>query len=411
MQIYMCETQITAQSGSHVQIFKNHFSFRHIRTSDLLSIIMGCSASKDGQDPSVDNATYLSHDFNVRWDLDLSEKNKLGEGGFSDVYRVKSKRDGSEYAVKIMEKAGMHKDDVESVYEEVRIMKLLQHPNIVKFIDFFDEGGKMYVVLEFLQGGALFDRVVERSKYSEGDARDLIYIFLTTLKFCHDHDIVHRDIKPENLLLASESNDFDVKIADFGLSAHVPKGKTLQQVCGTPQYLAPEMLGKNVAYSKPVDMWAVGCIAFILLGGYQPFDDPNDNLKEIYNQIRKGKFEFKYGFKRVSNEAKELIRALLTVNPQERMTVEQALAHPWVTRAKSELAARNLEESLVSFQKFFGKRKFKGAVKGIIAANRMKKLLGGARSAAAEDAKTGTDTSAKTGETSEKEISVELTEP
>ena len=316
---------------------------------------------------------YIEHTFAARWKLQDSAM--LGKGGFSEVYLVKHKKTGQFAAVKIMDKKGMHKEDIDCVYEECRIMRMLQHPNIVKFIDVFDEGGKIYLVIEYLEGGALFDRVVKKDHYSEKDARDCVYVFLSSLKYCHDMDIIHRDIKPENLLMSSADDDADVKIADFGLSIHLPNGGTCTQTCGTPNYVAPEMITKK-GYGKPVDMWAVGCIAFILLGGYLPFDTEDDpKNKKLYQLIRNGEFAFEYDFKTVSDEAKNLISGLLTVDPLKRLTVDQALDHPWIKRAGSDLAARNLANNLKAFKSFVARRKFKGVVKGIIAGNKFKHIL------------------------------------
>jgi calcium/calmodulin-dependent protein kinase I len=341
---------------------------------------------------------YLEHSFARRWSdvpestsdnpsIKVKPKTLLGKGGFSSVYLIRHNKTGVNAAVKVNEKKSMSEDDIKTVNEEVRIMRMLQHPNIVKFIDVFDEKEHIYVVIEYLEGGALFDRVVEKEFYSEKDARDLIFVFLSALKFCHDRDIVHRDIKPENLLMSSKSDDADVKIADFGLSIHLPNGQLCQHACGTPNYIAPEMIGKK-GYSKPVDMWAVGCIAFILLGGYLPFDtdDTDDpHKKKLYSMIKKGAFEFEFDpFDTVSSEAKDLIRGLLTVDPAKRLTVEKALEHSWVKRAGSELAARNLASNLKRFKAFMAKRKFKGAVKGVIATNKFKSLVRSIKSASSD---------------------------
>jgi len=345
---------------------------------------MGCansSARGAAAAPNASNAggeVYVEHNFDTRWEYPYP-KVKLGEGAFSQVYLVTNRKTGLQAAAKVMKKSKMNKDDVKAVYEEARIMRQLQHPNIVKFIDIFDEKEYMYVIIEFLEGGALFDRVVEKDHYSERDARDLVFIFLSSLKFCHDRDIVHRDIKPENMLLSSATDDSSVKIADFGLSIHLPDNKLCMHACGTPNYLAPEMIFRT-GYSKPVDMWAVGCIAFILLGGYLPFDtgdsstDPHNN--KLYALIKTGKFEFSEEYwKHVSDEAKGLISGLLTVDPSKRLTVEQALDHSWVKRASSELAARSLEANLKNFKAFMARRKFRGAVKGVIATNKFKSLI------------------------------------
>ena len=336
------------------------------------------------------NSEYTEHTFSARWEYP-SPKEKLGEGAFSEVYLVINKKTGMKCAAKVMKKSKMNKDDVKSVHEEVRIMRQLQHPNIVKFVDLFDETDYMYVILEFLEGGALFDRVVDKDHYNERDARDLVFIFLSSLKFCHDRDIIHRDIKPENLLMSSLTDDASVKIADFGLSIHLPGKELCMHACGTPNYIAPEMIFKT-GYSKPVDMWAVGCIAFILLGGYLPFDtgdssdDPHNH--KLYTLIKTGRFEFVEDYwGQVSDEAKNLIKGLLTVDPHKRMTVEQALAHPWVSRAGSELAARSLASNMKNFKAFLARRKFRGAVKGVIATNKFKNLIKSITTASKESEK------------------------
>ena len=342
-------------------------------------------ASNDNRRNSNDTESdgYVEHTFDKRWDYVKDPENRgqpkeLGSGGFSTVYLVRNRKTSKLAAVKVMKKSDMDDEDKQSVLDEVNIMRKLQHPNIVQFIDFFDEELNMYAVIEYLEGGTMFDRVVKKESYNEKDARDLVYIFLSSLKYCHSKDIVHRDIKPENILMASNDDDADVKIADFGLSIHLPNGELCYRGCGTPNYLAPEML-KNIGYSKPVDMWAVGCIAFILLGGYAPFDcDGEDpaSLKKLYSTIKKGDvvFEKEY-FGHVSIEAKHLITSLLNVDPSERLTVDDALKHPWIMRAGNELAGRNLQKSLKIFIAFRAKRKFKGVVKGIIATNKFKNII------------------------------------
>ena len=359
---------------------------------------MGCSDSKSREPlaPGLDmnkNKTpplgkqeygYTEHTFNARWE---NTQQHLGSGGFSEVYLVKNRKSGKLAAAKIMHKRKMDDEDMKSVLDEVNIMRQLKHPNVVEFIDYFDEATEMYVVIEYCKGGTVFDRVIKKDHYSEKEARDLINIFLQTLKFCHERDIVHRDIKPENMLMVDENDDADVKLADFGLSIHLPNGELCMHACGTPNYIAPEMITK-VGYSKPVDMWAVGCIAFILLGGYAPFDcedsDP-ESMRALYRSIRKGQYTFDYDFDKVSDEAKHLIKGLLCVDVKKRLTVHQALDHPWVKRAGSELAARNLDQNLKTFKRFLAKRKFKGAVRGVIASNKFKNLIAGIRKGANTD--------------------------
>jgi serine/threonine protein kinase len=240
---------------------------------------MGCCASADdkllagssSKTPEIPSGFRQSDSKGLSSAWDFVGDEKLGSGAFGDVYLIKNRDTGRLAAVKVQKKSGMQEEDKLAVLEEVRIMKLLKHRNIVQFIDFFDEEDNMYVVIEYLAGGTMFDRVVKKDHYNEKEARDLIYIFLKAVQHCHDRNVIHRDIKPENMLMVSESDDADVKLADFGLSILLEEGQMCDTPCGTPCYVSPEMISQPVKYSKPADMWAVGCIAFILLGGYPPF--------------------------------------------------------------------------------------------------------------------------------------------
>jgi calcium/calmodulin-dependent protein kinase I len=239
-----------------------------------------------------------------------------------------NKKNNRKFAVKIVERTGLPISDEEALRTEVRILKMMDSPHIVKCIDFFEDDKTFYVVMEFLEGGELFDRIVQRTVYSEKEARDAVYIILRALKYCHDLNIVHRDLKPENLLLKSKESDSDMCLADFGFAAFAPTDKSLTTQCGTPGYVAPEILS-GVPYGKAVDMWSVGVITYIMLGGYPPFYD--DNQKMLFRKIKAGAYEFHADYwKHVSAEAKDLIKNMLVVKPANRFTVEDALNHPWV---------------------------------------------------------------------------------
>jgi serine/threonine protein kinase len=170
----------------------------------------------------------------------------------------------------------------------VDILSKLTHPNIVHLVSFFDEPTQYLIAMEFLEGGELFDRIVKKAYYNEKEARDLAFIMLSAIKYIHDRNIVHRDLKPENLLLKSQSDDADIKLADFGF-AIIAEGDNLTEQCGTPGYVAPEILGHR-PYGKSVDMWSVGVIIYILLGGYPPFHD--ENQRNLFKKIQAAKYEF-----------------------------------------------------------------------------------------------------------------------
>ncbi|CAM9422002.1 unnamed protein product, partial [Choristocarpus tenellus] len=187
----------------------------------------------------------------------------------------------------------------------------LDHQNIVKLYGFYEEKYFYYLVMEVLNGGELFDRIVLRQYYNEKEARDTLVVLLDAVRYCHDRDVAHRDLKPENLLLVSDTDDATIKLADFGFARPVGK-EGLRTQCGTPGYVAPEIL-KGEVYGKPVDMWSVGVITYILLGGYPPFHD--DNQAKLYQKIKKGRVVFHPQYwNTVSDEAKDLIRKLLTLD-------------------------------------------------------------------------------------------------
>lgn len=180
------------------------------------------------------------------------------------------------------------------------------------------------------------------------------------------------DLKPENLLLTSKSDDANIKVADFGFATYVD-GYSITSQCGTPGYIAPEILERK-AYGKPADMWSFGVILYILLGGYPPFHDDNQN--RLFKKITRGDYQFHPEYwGSVSDEAKDLIRSLLTLDMRKRLTVEQALAHPWLQRSAAELAARSLDANLAELRKFQATKKFRAGVKAVMAVNRMKNLI------------------------------------
>jgi serine/threonine protein kinase len=184
--------------------------------------------------------TNLPHTIQARYKLG----EQIGEGGYSVVRVGTSNIDKKKVAVKIVKRQGLSQEDEESLRSEVEILLKLRHPNIVQAFDFFEEVPQFYVILEYIDGGELFDRIVKKTFYNEKEARDLVFIVLTAIKYLHDKNIVHRDLKPENLLLTSKSDDANIKIADFGFATKVD-GLSLTAQLGTPGYIAPEILTKK----------------------------------------------------------------------------------------------------------------------------------------------------------------------
>lgn len=222
----------------------------------------------------------------------------------------------------------MGEDDEDSVHNEVKILSEMDHPSVVKLFEIYDEPECMYLVFEIMTGGELFDRVVEKENYSEKEASDTIRPIVDAIRYCHDLGIVHRDLKPENLLYESESEDAIIKISDFGLARFLHNNSFATTACGTPGYVAPEIL-EGKGYGKEVDYWSIGIILYILLCGFPPFYD--DNNANLFEAIKTGTFEFPSPYwDDISDLAKDLISKLLIVDPKERLKADQILEHPWV---------------------------------------------------------------------------------
>merc|ERR1719187_2522447 len=248
-------------------------------------------------------------------------KDVLGTGAFSQVRLAESKEDGKMYAIKIIDKKAL-KGKEDSLENEIRVLRRLVHPNIVQLLEVYEDKTKVYLVMELVTGGELFDRIVEKGSYTEKDAADLIKQVLSAVAYMHDEGVVHRDLKPENLLYYSPDEDSKIMISDFGLSKMEDSG-IMATACGTPGYVAPEVLAQK-PYGKEVDVWSIGVISYILLCGYPPFYDEND--ANLFAQILKGEFEFDSPYwDDISEEAKDFIRQLMCVEVEKRYTCKQAL--------------------------------------------------------------------------------------
>ncbi|XP_055518035.1 calcium/calmodulin-dependent protein kinase type II delta chain isoform X4 [Leucoraja erinacea] len=286
---------------------------------------------------------------------------ELGKGAFSTVRRCVKLSTGQEYAAKMINTKKLPARDHQKLEREARICRLLKHSNIVRLHDSISEEGYHYLVFDLVTGGELFEDIVAREYYSEADASHCIQQILEAVLHCHQMGVVHRDLKPENLLLASKCKGAAVKLADFGLAIEVQgEQQAWFGFAGTPGYLSPEVLRKE-AYGKPVDIWACGVILYILLVGYPPFWD--EDQQKLYQQIKAGAYDFPSPeWDTVTPEAKNLINQMLTINPAKRITATEALKHPWVCQRSTVASMMHRQETVECLKKFNARRKLKGAI-------------------------------------------------
>ncbi|ETP50412.1 CAMK protein kinase [Phytophthora nicotianae P10297] len=260
----------------------------------------------------------------------------LGVGGNGVVQKLEDERDGTVYAVKVLDVAKFR--NREQVVAEVEILRNItnniKHPNLIKIHKVYEEHQKVYIIQEMCTGGELYDRIVQRGKYSETDAADIMRKLVSALQALHAHNILHLDIKPENILFSSEDPDSKILLTDFGLARMIngkqnplDQGKTM---AGTIGYMAPEVISSHV-YSEAADVFSAGVILFILLVGYPPFF--GDSEVEVLLKIARGDFTFDpRDWAHVSGSAKELVARMLEVRVQDRITIDEVLTHPWITR-------------------------------------------------------------------------------
>ncbi|XP_040185007.1 serine/threonine-protein kinase MARK2 isoform X5 [Rana temporaria] len=246
----------------------------------------------------------------------------IGKGNFAKVKLARHVLTGKEVAVKIIDKTQLNSSSLQKLFREVRIMKVLNHPNIVKLFEVIETEKTLYLIMEYASGGEVFDYLVAHGRMKEKEARAKFRQIVSAVQYCHQKLIVHRDLKAENLLLDSDMN---IKIADFGFSNEFTFGNKLDTFCGSPPYAAPELFQGKKYDGPEVDVWSLGVILYTLVSGSLPFD--GQNLKELRERVLRGKYRIPFY---MSTDCENLLKKFLILNPSKRGTLEQIMRDRWM---------------------------------------------------------------------------------
>ncbi|MED6280307.1 MAP/microtubule affinity-regulating kinase 3 [Characodon lateralis] len=252
----------------------------------------------------------------------------IGKGNFAKVKLARHVPTGREVAIKIIDKTQLNPTSLQKLLREVRIMKILNHPNIVKLFEVIETEKTLYLVMEYASGGEVFDYLVAHGRMKEKEARAKFRQIVSAVQYCHQKHIVHRDLKAENLLLDADMN---IKIADFGFSNEFTLGGKLDTFCGSPPYAAPELFQGKKYDGPEVDVWSLGVILYTLVSGSLPFD--GQNLKELRERVLRGKYRIPFY---MSTDCENLLKRFLVLNPGKRGTLEQIMKDRWINGGDEE---------------------------------------------------------------------------
>ena len=267
---------------------------------------------------------------------DYEKVNFLGEGSFASVYKVENRYTEVVCAMKVIRKNNSCTlEDENEILNEINILKTMDHPGILKLFEFYSNKQTYSIVTELCPGGELFQQILDKGPFKEKYTAFVMYQIFSAVNYCHQMHIIHRDLKPENILIVGKEKDGlpIIKLCDFGTSRIFEKGTFQKKVVGSSYYIAPEVLKKH--YNEKCDIWSCGVIMYILLSARPPF--PGDDDDEIVENVTEGNYDLESPpFNKLSKNAIDLIQRLLTMDPEQRISAEQALNHPWFKEFKSQ---------------------------------------------------------------------------
>ena len=296
-----------------------------------------------------------TYNYSMKDDYDIITQ--LGKGGYGKVFEVRHKKTKAVRACKYIAKSKIKEKDLQRIRREIKILKKVDHPNIVKIYEVYETNRSLYIIMEKCNGGELFDKIIDnisqKRMFSEKETAKIFLQIMSAINYCHKNGICHRDLKPENILLLQKDNedDYPIKLIDFGLSQIFKENKKLNSKVGTAYYISPEVLCGR--YTEKCDVWSAGVILCILLTGQPPFNGPNSGV--IYGKIQNYDYSFSNKWKLVSNEAKDLISHML-VPERNRYNTKQVLAHPWLQKYKEDMKINPCLD--INIMKSYGKMNY-----------------------------------------------------
>eukprot|EP01083_Nonionella_stella_P055973 147608_1 len=266
------------------------------------------------------------------------EGNLIGRGTYASVYRCLRRSDLSEFAVKIINKKRLTAPELAGLTNEIKILRNISHPNVIKLIDVFHERRTVFMVIELCDSQDLFDHIYasKGTHLTESKTAEIAYTICDAMQSLHEMGVVHRDLKPENILFGLDNK---LKITDFGLAHYTQLAPPLSHedvlmdaCCGTPYYVAPEVLSGNL-YDDKCDMWSLGVMIYVMLVGYQPFAICDGSVEIVYAAISAARYNFKHTkWKKISKEAKHLVQSLLELDANKRYSPQDVMRHPWIRK-------------------------------------------------------------------------------
>lgn len=305
----------------------------------------------------------------TRFSNDYLKESKLGSGNFGEVIKVTQKSTAIKRAVKIIDKSKINKKDHEALLREIEVLKNMDHPNIVKIYEFYQDSKKLYIVMELCQGKELFEYLVEEeTKFSEFDICKILQQLFGAICYAHNKKIVHRDIKPENILIFKDEHaNFKLKVIDWGTAKLVQPNEKLKEKTGSMYYIAPEVLSGK--YDEKCDVWSCGVILYMLITGQPPFS--GDSQEEVFKSIKKGKFDLDLPeFDAVSDDLKSLLKLMLTLDSNKRPSALELINMPWLSKDLNQETSEmrnHVVEGLKKLKGFTAEMKLQQAVLTYIA--------------------------------------------